>query len=125
MSSVADEVRVTKSYREDRWIVSVEVLPTEGGVLPPDVFIHENTGTAQLGNYVGVCSREELQRLQKWTGSVLKKFGNRYVRYYKAEYALPPGVAPDQSLAIIKNNLASLRKSLLQNLDDTSILQIK
>ena len=89
-----------------------------------DVFIHENTGTATLGNYVGVCSVEELQRFQAWSGQVIRKFGNRYVRYRVAEYHLPPGVDPERSIAILRQNLANLRTSLLSSRETSTIYPI-
>lgn len=120
----ADQVQITKTYRDDHWVVRAEVLPVENGVLPLDVFTHENTGTTTLGRYVGVCSLEELQRFQVWAGEAIRKFGNRYVRYHIAEIHLLPGTAPDGTITIIRQNLASLRASLLVGSESTTIHSI-
>lgn len=120
----ADQVQITKTYREDHWVVRVEMLPAEGGVLPLDVFTHENTGTTTLGKYVGVCSVDELQRFQAWAGAQIRKFGNRYVRYRIAEIHLQPGTDPARTISIIRENLASLRTAISLGTQSTTIYPI-
>lgn len=120
----ADQVQITKTYREDHWVIRAEVLPVADGILPLDVFTHENTGTSTLGKYVGVCSLEELQRFQAWAGQPIRKFGNRYVRYRIAEFHLSPGTAPEQSISILRQNLASLRAALTIGTQSTTIYPI-
>lgn len=108
-----NQVKFTKSFQEGHWVIDAEMIAGDASsVLPMDVFTHENTGTATLGNYVGVCSLDELQRFQAWQGAVIRKFGNRYVRYRTANIQLDPGVDPDPVISVIRQNLSSLLKEL-------------
>lgn len=124
MTAAADQLKITRIYRDDHWVIRAEMLPVTNGAVPLEVFIHENNGTAQLGKYVGICSMEELQRLQVWTGSTIKKFGNRYVRYRTAEIHLPKGQDPAPAVAIIRQNLASLRVALLSSAESSTVYPI-
>lgn len=50
------------------------------GTLPAEIFIYTNTNTNVLGVYSGICSLDELSRLQIYTGAVIPTFGNRFLR---------------------------------------------
>lgn len=117
---MTDSVLIKKTYREDHWVVSAEVLGSSS-VLPSNVFIHENTGTAELGKYQGVCSFEELQRLKVWTGAITPIFGNRFVRTNKAESHLSQGADPDITVNLMLASLRSLRDELSASGDTSNI----
>lgn len=121
---MADNVVITKTYREDHWVVSAEIVPDPGNVLPPEVFIYENKGSVDLGQYQGVCSFEELQRLRVWTGAVIPVFGNRFVRYSRAESHLLPGANPDTTVSIIRSTLATLKQELLAQAETSQIYPV-
>ena len=110
-----DSVIITKTYSVDHWIVSAEVVADEHNVIPQEVFIYENTGTVTLGDYQGVCSFEELQRLRVWDGSIIPVFGNRFVRYHRVETHLSPGSTPDKTESLIVSGLSSLKAELLSD----------
>lgn len=121
---MADNVVITKTYRDDHWIVSAELIVNPLNVLPQDVFIYENRGTSSLGPYQGVCSFEELQRLRVWTGEAVSVFGNRFVRYSKAESVLLPGADPDKTVSVIRTTLASLKQELLSQSETSQIYTV-
>ena len=110
---MADSVLITKTYRDDHWVVSAEIVSDPANVIPDNVFIYENNGTSSLGAYQGVCGFDELQRLQVWTGSVIPVFGNRFVRYSRAESHLLPGADPDATVTILRSSLAALKQEIL------------
>lgn len=121
---MADNVIITKTYREDHWVVSAEMQPDPLNVIPDNPFIYENLGTSELGPYQGVCSFEELQRLRVWTGEIVPVFGNRFVRYSKAESHLLPGADPDRTVSIIRSSLASLKQELLSKAETSQIYPV-
>lgn len=119
-----DDIKITKSFIVDHWFVKAEFLHPGEGVLPESVFIYENTGTTELGSYWGVCSIEETQRLQEWSGVVIQKFANKFVRYNVAEVHLTPGTAPDVTIALIVKGLKNLRQAVLASADSSSVYPI-
>lgn len=124
MPTPPDKVQITKTFRDDHWVVHAEVIPVDGGVLPAAVFIYENDGSSTLGVYWGVCSIEELQRLKVWTGEVIRKFGNRYVRHNVAELHLTPGTLPDGTINLIRRGLSSLRNELISGAESSTVYAI-
>ena len=79
-------VITTELNSNNLWEVSAEILA--GGDLPREIFVYENLGTTDLGDYIGVAAVEELQRFQIFSGTAIAKFGNRFVRYVKAHIIL-------------------------------------
>ena len=61
----------------DHWEITATM---SAGTLPAQVFICENNATDVIGNYKGVCSLDELGRLQVFTGTPIPIFGNKFVR---------------------------------------------
>lgn len=112
---MTDTLRTTKTFDKDHWYVSAELLPDNGNVLPQSIFIYENIGADRLGQYQGVCSFEELKRLQEWSGQVLPIFGNRFVRYHRADVALSVGADPDRTISLIKLGAKALKEEILSS----------
>lgn len=121
---MADNVVVTKTYRDDHWVVSAEVVSNPLNVLPANVFIYENMGTSDLGSYQGVCGFDELQRLQVWSGVVTPIFGNRFMRYYRAESHLLPGADPDRTVSLIRAGLSRLKQELLASSETSQVYPV-
>ena len=121
---MADQVNIKKSYREDHWVVTAEIIQDPANVLPQAVFIYENKGTLELGLYQGVCSFEELQRLQVWSGQIIPVFGNRFVRHTIAESHLSQGGNPDRTVALIRAGQHSLKQELLVVSEDSYIYPV-
>lgn len=80
---MANSLQVTQSFDGSNWTALVQVAP--GSTLPAEIFLHENTGTTTLGDYVTVCNFDELARFQVWAGAQIPLFGNKYVRVAQAK----------------------------------------
>lgn len=102
-------LQITKQLQGDKWVITAIVLP--GSFLPAEIFIFENTGTEELGQYQGVCSREELLRLKVWSGTPIPKFGNRFVRHSQAKIIIDAGSDADAPQFAI-NHLVTTAKQL-------------
>lgn len=104
----------------------VEILASvvAGGTLPQDIFIYENTGTSQLGYYVGICNVEEYQRLQTFTGEVVPVFGNKFVKSTQAKILLDVLDDPNQVIKHITNTATFLSIALLKSSSVTQIITI-
>ena len=103
---MADTLQVTTELSTDSWTITGTVTP--GGTLPAEIFIYENTGTDQLGKYVGVCNLAELTRLRVWSGTPIPVFGNRFVRWGQAKINL----SLDADTAFTISNMVSSAKTL-------------
>lgn len=76
---MANQLNVTKTLNDDIWEVTCEL--SDSSSLPKEIFVYTNTGTTQLGAYYGTCSVDELNRLRIFSGTSIKLFGNKFVRY--------------------------------------------
>lgn len=105
---MSSQLQITTQLNNDIWVVTATVVP--GGTLPTIIFVYENTGTTDLGKYIGVCNISELTRLQVWSGTALPVFGNKAVRFGQAQ---------------IKVNIQEDLDSVIQNLINTATLLSK
>jgi hypothetical protein len=114
---MSDVITVTTALSGNSWTVTATV--TTPGVLPAEIFAYENTGTAALGNYVGVCSFDELTRFQIWNSQALPLFGNKFVRTSQAKITVP--ISVDTS-AVVANliSTAKMLKAEITAKSDTS-----
>jgi hypothetical protein len=119
-----DTLRITKSFQDNRWVVSAQVVPDQSNLLPASIFIYENNGTETLGAYQGVCSFSELQRLQEWTGQRIPVFGNRFVRFSQAEAVLSQGGDPDRTSALMLAGAKALKAELIASGSSTQDFQV-
>jgi hypothetical protein len=120
---MASQLRVVKSLGPDfKWVITAEILP--GGSLPVDIFIHLNNGDNTLGEYQGVCSLEEYQRMQTFTGAVIPKFGNKYLKSDNAKIIVNNETDADQAIVDITNSVKSLDSSINSTPSKTLVINI-
>lgn len=121
-SSTHSELKVEKTLGDGGWVITAEIL--DGGTLPKDIFIFENTGTSELGPFQGVCNFEELTMLQSWTGTPIVKFGNRFVRYRQAKIQVPVGTDADAIISVWLSSVKNLDKELKSKASSSEIFVI-
>lgn len=107
-------LQITTQLQGDNWVITATVLA--GGFLPAAIFIYENTGTDELGQYQGVCAKDELLRLQVWSGTPIVKFGNKFVRYTQAKIIIDVGSNSSDAPQKVVDNLIATAKELSQAL---------
>jgi hypothetical protein len=112
--SETSSLQITTVLQGDSWIITANVLPES--FLPAEIFIYENTGTSELGTYQAVCSKEELLRLQIWSGTPIVKFGNKYVRYGQAKIIIDATTNNAQVPQTVVDHLILTTKLLSQAL---------
>jgi hypothetical protein len=119
-------LQITTQLQEDQWIITATVLA--GSFLPPNIFIYENLGTDQLGQYQGVCSKDELLRLQVWNGTPIPIFGNRFVRFNSAKIIIDagsnPDTAPQTAITNLTNTASQLSKALQAVSSTTQVVTV-
>lgn len=86
---MAATLTVTTTVLADKVLVQAELGPNPD--IPNSIFLYENTGTDELGEFFAVCSITDYQRFQAWSGVPISTFGNRYVRYHIGRKYLPLG----------------------------------
>ena len=79
-------LEVTTTLQGEQWVITATV--TGNSFLPPYIFAYENTGTTELGQYIGIVNIEELNRYQIWQGAAIPMFGNRFVRSNMAKITI-------------------------------------
>jgi hypothetical protein len=106
----------------DHYLVTATV--GEGPTLPKDVFIFTNTGTTDIGEYYGVCSVEELSRLNVYSGVVVPVFGNKYLRYREVKIVVPLQDDPATVVLLLTKNLQTLSNALKTKLNTSQVVNI-
>ena len=120
---MASILQVTTELSGSNILITAEVL--EGGTLPRDIFIYENTGTETLGSYYGVCTITELGRLLVFSNSPIPKFGNKFVRYNSAKIKVGLDYNYEEIIAVLKKNVENLSRSLQIQTTKTSTYVIQ
>lgn len=120
---MASSLTLTKTLLSDltyELLVSV----TSGSSLPPDIFIALNTGTSEAGEHAGVCSLEEYQRFQTFTGTPIPKFGNKYVKVAQAKIIVTSESEIDSAIAAITSSVTSLSSAIRNSAQTTTVIDI-
>lgn len=113
-------IRINTQVIDDQVYMKAFVeLPAE---IPEGIWMYENTGTDQLGDWVGVCTLDELTSTQLFTGTPIPPFGNKYVRFRYAELFLPYNVDASQVVSKIISSVSLLRREILAGSGGTSVL---
>lgn len=104
---------VTTQLDNFQKVVTVTVQP--GSNLPLDIFAYENTGSTELGKYIGVVDLEEYGRLRTFVGDSIPTFANRFVKYTQAKIILDIDTDPtnviDHVVETSKNLLFSINNA--------------
>ncbi len=120
---MSSSLQITKQLSSGKtWEIIATVL--SGGTLPLDIFVYENTGTVTLGAYQAVCSLDEYQRLQTFTGSAIVKFGNRFVKYTQAKINVDINDDVDQVITVIEDSVKALSLALSSAAATTTVINI-
>jgi hypothetical protein len=97
---MSNTLLINTNLVNDHWEITATMSI---GTLPSQVFICLNTATNIQGNYVGVCSLDELSRLQIFSGVSIPIFGNKYIRSDSVKIV----VSLNTSTALIISTLVS------------------
>lgn len=98
MMTTTSQLQITTTLDGDQYTITATVLP--GGFLPQDIFLYQNSGTTQLGDYYGIANTDELTRFQVFNSVAIPKFGNAFVRYSQAKIVLN---VQDDAASVISN----------------------
>jgi hypothetical protein len=117
-----DSLRITTTVQDSLWKVSASLEQRE--ILPAAIFIYENTGTIELGRYVGVCNFQEVCRLPVWEGLLIKKFGNRFVRHSSADLFIPLSQDLASKTKHLTDSVSALKAEILAQINKTEIVPV-
>lgn len=112
----------TQLSTDNLWEVTATISPE--GTLPPDIFIYENFGGTTLGKYAGVCSVDQYQRFQTFSGASIPVFGNRYVKYNQAVSIVLNQNLVNQVIACITQDVLALSVALSNQVPVTITVSI-
>jgi len=102
---------VTTTVLSDKILVQAEVGP--GADIPDAIFLYDNTGGTELGEFFAVCAKSDYERFQEWTGTPIPVFGNKYVRYTIGRKYLPLGSSTTNVEATFVENAKKFRLEYL------------
>jgi hypothetical protein len=105
---MSNTLTITTSLANNNWEITGGMSE---GTLPSAVFIYENSGSGVLGTYVGVCSVDELTRLQVFSGNVVPMFANKYLRANTLNIVVSIGVDTIPIIDTIVAAVTSLSKA--------------
>lgn len=100
-----NKVTLTKKLETGGWVISGSVdfvAPT-----PKDIFVYENTGEAQLGDFHSVVMVADINKVPVWTNTPITTFTALYVRTNQVNIKVPSDYDVDQALSEL---LASIKK---------------
>jgi hypothetical protein len=103
---MSSTLNVTKQLTNDNWVITAYL--NAGGTLPREIFVYENLGTTQLGEYNGVISVIDLPRIQIWTGDIIPAFGNKFVRHLTATIHIGKDEDPDLVISNLRTSVQVL-----------------
>jgi hypothetical protein len=119
---MSSQLQITKQLTDSGWVVTGNIVA--GGTLPVDIFAYENTGTTQLGTYYGVCSVEDIGRMQIFSGVAIPVFGNRFVRYGQVKIEVSPGADVNAVISTLTASVQALSTAFQSQQTNTQIVSI-
>jgi hypothetical protein len=102
---MSSTLSVTKQLTSSGWVITAHLV--SGATIPLEIFVFNNLGTTQLGDYYGVLNAADINRIQIFTGTPIPAFGNNFVRYGTANIHIGQFDDPDQVITGLK---ASVQK---------------
>jgi hypothetical protein len=120
---MSSSLSITKRLNaEHQWEIIASIV--SGGTLPLDIFMYENTGDNTLGDYIGVCSLSEYQRLKTFEGGTIDKFANRFVKYAQAKIKLDVSDDTDKVVSNLTKTVKALSLEMVNSSPTTQIINI-
>lgn len=116
---MSSQLRVTKRLTNEGWVLSGSI--TEGP-LPRDIFVHENTGTEELGAFVSVAHAKDLSRIPVRSGAIPTERA-KYVRDGSFTY-LVLGEDPDSVISGLVTSVKKFSKEYYAIKEQTSVYLI-
>lgn len=107
-----------KTSLEDGFFL-VEGYIEPGGDIPTDIFVYNNTGKSELGEYYGVCSINEFTSLQNYDGTEKPVFGNRFLKHDRVKIKVDLQGDLNSVVSRLKLNVSSFATSFRNNIDKT------
>lgn len=118
---MSNTLTITTTLVTDHWEISGTM---SSGTLPAEVFIYKNTGTNILGEYQGICSVDELSRLQVFTDVAIPVFGNRFIRYPNLLITVPLTSDTTSIIATIMDSINLLSTAYKARVNSTQVFTI-
>lgn len=122
MTTTQSQIQITTSLDGDKYTITATVLP--GSFLPQNIFLYQNTGTTELGEYQCIADTDELTRFQVFTGTAIPKFGNAYVRYSSAKITLNAGEDAASVISNLKLSAQNLSNAMKLAASSTQVITI-
>ncbi|MNK27649.1 hypothetical protein D3C87_460110 [compost metagenome] len=116
-------IEITTQIEGDKIVVTAKVL--DNSFLPDEIFIYKNNGTTTLGDYYGICDKDELTRFQVWSGTAIPVFGNQFVRYGSAKIVLDIQADVQRTIDNLVKTATDLSTALKTASSSTQIVNIQ
>lgn len=100
---MSSQLVLTSSLQDGYFLVEGQIQ--NGSDIPKDIFVYENSGTAELGNYVGVCTLNEFTSLSNYDGTIKPIFGNKFLKHNQVQIKVSLSSDLTSVLNTLKNNV--------------------
>lgn len=118
---MSNTLTINTTLVNDHWEITGSMST---GTLPQEIFIFSNTGTEILGEYQGVCSLNELSKLQVFNNTQIPTFGNRFVRHNSIKIIVPLGTSTTSIITTLVNSIGLLSTAYQANLNSVQTFTI-
>lgn len=116
-------LEVKTTILNNKWVLEFEL--NLDATIPRDIFVYENLGGGQLGEYQGVCTLEDYRRFQTYViGGNIPAFGNKFVKYSKGVKSFSIDIDPIQIKAKIVDDIKTFKASFLIGESSTTNFEI-
>lgn len=105
---MANHLTITKRLTNAGWTITGSVASP--ATIPRDIFVYENTGESQLGEYHSVVMVSDMPRIAVWQGSPLPVLRNKFVRYAEIKILVPR----DQDVDLVIRQLVASTENFVE-----------
>lgn len=106
-------ITITSNITDKGYLVSFSINSTGApGDIPIDIFMYENTGENNLGEYQGVCTLLDYTKLQTFVGVPIPKFGNKFIKYSVGNIFIPFSYTVSNTLYTPEDLISKVTKDI-------------
>lgn len=119
---MSDKLSVTIAFVRDHFEVTAELVELD--ILPAAIFLYENLGIVELGQYQGVAFKSDLTTRQEFIGVPIQTFANKYVRTAQAVKIVSTMEDANTVKDWIIDGVKNLKAEILADQPNTQIIEV-
>lgn len=114
---MANSVTITKRLTNDGWSITGALVA--GGTIPTDIFVYENSGTVNLGDWHSVVTIPDMPKIPRWTGLAIPTSQSQWVRASTIKILIDATQDVDEAILNLKGSLQKFVKEFNSEKEST------